>query len=512
MSAASPNTPITPGPFVKGTVTGNVTGTLYINVVIAGPAVKAVGDFTIAAGSNSGTAEIIPQDAWGLGVGNFASTLTVHACQGDQTCKTGELIGSPQVVNVSYTIGSSITSVTSLTVSPFEVASGTSGDIVLRSGGWGAIAPATSLSIGSNAALAFTHPDANTFTLTYPALAAGPYPVKTNNGDLLGNLTVVDIPVFSAATLSYPSIPGEIADVLYDPDNQALIVTTRNTDSSTNQLLSYAYSNGAWSPPVTTAWSGLRHAVPMVSDWVNPSYALMIVADTYISYYLAAGTTLQSTFAPEIFTGGAYSNAGYYLLTLETPASSGVQLATFGGPGSLPFGIVFPTPASAGAFPQPTIAGSADGSLIVVLAASGATAKIAAYDSTHELLSDTAAVFNHNGTGRVPALDRRATRIVVSNDAATNVYDASFNVLGALPATTQAYVVNSNGTRVYTYDGTPQILTFDVSSTANGSAYTPLGPPVPVPPVGGSPRMSISLDDRTVFVAGTNQVVVQPVP
>jgi UDP-N-acetylglucosamine transferase subunit ALG13 len=111
----------------------------------------------------------------------------------------------------------------------------------------------------------------------------------------------------------------------------------------------------------------------------------------------------------------------------------------------------------------------------VIVAGSGATAKIAAYDSTQELLSDTAVVFNHNGTGRLPALDRLATRIVVSNDTATNVYDASFHLLGSLPAATQAYVVNSLS-------------------------------------VGANPWMSISLDDRTVFLAGPTQVVVQPVP
>jgi hypothetical protein len=73
-------------------------------------------------------------------------------------------------------------------------------------------------------------------------------------------------------------------------------------------------------------------------------------------------------------------------------------------------------------------------------------------------------------------------------------------------------VVNSAGTRVYTYDDTPQILAFDVTATANGGAYVPLGAPVPISSVGTSPRMSIGLDDRTVFVAGPAQVIVQPLP
>lgn len=509
LTATSVNSPAPIGTFIRGTVTGTVTGTLYINILISGPAVKSVGTLTVAPGSNFGTALIVPQDPWGLGVGTFASTLTVHACQGDQTCQTGELAGSPQVVNVTYTIPPTpIAPISISLVNPPEVASGSSGDVVLRSTGWGAIAAPTSLLVGGTAAVAFTHPDPTTFTVTYPALAAGSYPVTTNNNDQLGTVTVVDVPAFSAASLSYPASPGGIADVLYDLDAQALIVTTQNSDSSTNQLLSYGYSNGAWSTAVPTGMGGLRHAVPLV---YSPGPGLLLVSETSLGYYQSAGTSIQNMFGAEIFTGAAFSNAGYYLLTLETPGTSGAQTATF-TPGGVPFGMTFPTPASAGAFPQPTIAGSADGSRVVIVGASGAATRIAAFDSTHELLSDTAVVFNHNATGRIPALDRRATRIVVSNDTATNVYDGGFNLLGTLPATIQAYVVNSAGTRVYTYDATPQILSFDVSSSAAGGAYAPLGTPLAVAAAGAAPRMSISLDDKTLFVAGTTQVIVQPVP
>ncbi len=73
-------------------------------------------------------------------------------------------------------------------------------------------------------------------------------------------------------------------------------------------------------------------------------------------------------------------------------------------------------------------------------------------------------------------------------------------------------MVNSKGTRVYTYDGTPRILIFDATSTANGGAYASVGAPIPVVAIGASPRMNISLDDQTVFVAGTTQAIVQPVP
>jgi hypothetical protein len=498
------------GPFVTGTVTGTVTGVLYINIVVSGPAVLSIGSLNVGAGSNSGTAQILPQFPWALGAGTFTSTVTIHACQGDQTCRTGELMGSPQVVNVTYTIPSSLGNIPN--INPFEVASGVSGDVVMRSSAFVSMTAPSSVSVGSNAAVAFTHPDPTTFTLTYPALPAGSYPITTNNHDSLGTLTVVDVPAFGAASLPYPATPGGVSDVVYDADLQALIVTTRNADSSTNQLLSYGYSNGVWSAPAATTVPGLRHLVPVVNWSSTPlSHDYMLVSEGSITYY-HAGYTPPPVFGPDILTGVAYSNADYYVITHEDTSSTTVGIETFEGPGGVILTQRLPTPATAGAFLQPAVAGSADGSRIVILPGSGATAKITSYDSTHELLSDTAVVFNHNGTGRVPALDRRATRIVVSNDTATNVYDGSFNLLGTLPPSTQAYVLNSAGTRVYTYDGTPQILAFDVSSTANGGAYAPLGAPVPVSSVGTSPRMSISLDDRTVFVAGTARAIVRPVP
>jgi hypothetical protein len=493
-----------------GTVTGTVSGTLYINIDITGPAVQSVGPLTISGGSNSGTAAIIPRDPWSLGVGTFTSRLTVHACQGDQTCKTGELKGSPQVVDVTYTIGSALGN--ALIVNPWTVASGISGDVVVRSIGWGAIAPPTGLTVGSSAALSFTHPDATTYTVTYPALSAGSYPIKTNNGDLIGTVNVVDIPAFTATSLTYPSPPASISDVFYYTNEQALIVTTRNTDSSTNQLLSYSYANGSWSAPVAQTVPKLRHALPIVSNWFIPAYGLMLVNEDSISYYHTAGTPFPNNFSPEVFSGAGLSNTGNYLLTLETPGTSSMQFAMFGGPGSVVWPEGTPNIATAGAFPQPTMAASDDGSRIIVLGASGAATKIGSYDAAHELMSDTSVAFNHNGTGRAPALDRRATRIVVSNDTATNVYDSNLNLLGTLPSSTQAYVVNSKGTRVYTYDGTPQILTFDVSSTANGGAYAPTGTPIAVAAAGTNPRMNISQDDHTVFVAGATQIIVQPVP
>lgn len=504
-TAQSVNFPAPIQNFVVGTVSGTVTGTLYINIVVTGPAVKTVDNLTVSGGS--GSAGVMPQDPWVLGAGTFASTLTVHACQGDQTCKTGELNGSPQVVNVTYTIPNSPV----IGMSPSEVASGLSGDLVLRWVGGSTVSTPAYFWVGTNMVSAFTHPDPITFTLTYPALVAGSYQVKTDGGTSFGSLTVLDVPAFAAASLSYPATPGGIADVLYDTVGQELLVATRNADPTTNQLLSYSYSTstGTWSAAAATPESGLRHIRPMGQG------EFMLVNATEICYFHYLTTCQADIYGPPaIFTGAASTNAGYSLLTLEDPTSTSQSLyiVSFIGPGAVPFLLGPPTPAGAGGYLQPTIAASGDGSRVVIVSASGAASKIVAYDSTHELLSPTAVVFNHNGTGRAPALDRRATRIVVSNDTATNVYDGSFNLLGTLPTQTQAYVVNSAGTRVYTYDDTPQIQAFDVSLTASGAAYAPLGAPVAVPAVGMGARMSISLDDQTLFVAGTAQVIVQPVP
>src|SRR6266699_1154774 len=146
---ASGPTASTPAPqTVTGTVTGTLSGTLYIVVDVAGPAVANVSSFSVS--GNSGQGSVSVQLPSALGIGTFTSTLTIHACINDSTCTTGELNGSPQVVNVSYTISAPPIADT---VMPHVVASGISGSVVMRGSGF---TGTTSISFGATPATSFT--------------------------------------------------------------------------------------------------------------------------------------------------------------------------------------------------------------------------------------------------------------------------------------------------------------------------------------------------------------------
>ena len=88
---------------------------------------------------------------------------------------------------------------------------------------------------------------------------------------------------------------------------------------------------------------------------------------------------------------------------------------------------------------------------------------------------------------------------------------ASFKLLGTLPAGTLGAAINPEGTRVYTYEA-GAIQTFDVSVDRDGGAYTTLGATAVPGDPGANLKMTISPDGRTLFLAGSTQLIVVPTP
>jgi len=90
---------------VIATISGSGSGTLYILIRPSGnPAVVTVSDVVINPQSSSGTATVSAVLPSNLGIGTFTGTITVTACLNDPTCATGQIAGSPQVINATYTI------------------------------------------------------------------------------------------------------------------------------------------------------------------------------------------------------------------------------------------------------------------------------------------------------------------------------------------------------------------------------------------------------------------------
>jgi hypothetical protein len=252
-----------------------------------------------------------------------------------------------------------------------------------------------------------------------------------------------------------------------------------------------------------------------------------------------------------VFTGGINVNAAIVRVrasdllvgaTAQTNinAGTGIYLDTLlpmndGSVIALPSGASFPlrfTPrdpafASFGAGASFGGAGaSGDGSWAVV--GSLSSNQVQLYDAATGLVSSAPVSFA-SALRMPPTLDRTGARFIL-NDGNGNlgfglirVFDrATLAALGDLPATTIAAVLSPDGSRAYAFDASGKLRTFDLSGTppGGGTLFPEVGagttlagaPGTPSTVVGQSIRMIISPDGGTVFLAGADQIVVQPVP
>ncbi len=112
---------------LTGTVSGSISGTLYIKVVASGSVISFISGVTFNS-ANSGTVTVFPGNPGTLGVGSHSGTITVSACLNDPSCATGQLPGSPQIVAVSYLVKSSVHGET---VMPHVATTNQSGAVVI---------------------------------------------------------------------------------------------------------------------------------------------------------------------------------------------------------------------------------------------------------------------------------------------------------------------------------------------------------------------------------------------
>jgi hypothetical protein len=124
-------------------------------------------------------------------------------------------------------------------------------------------------------------------------------------------------------------------------------------------------------------------------------------------------------------------------------------------------------------------------------------------------------------SGVAPSLNRDGSRIVLDK---THVYDGQYNPLGDLPTSTDAVVLSPDGTRAYAFDHSGTMKTYDLTGALVAGIYPQLsattlagdpGPASTITPAlysNAVVAMTITPDGRTVFIAGSKGVVVQPAP
>jgi len=485
-NAAGPFAQAPPTQTITGTVTGVTSGTLYINVTANAPnSFFSVTTPTIA--GNSGQISVVPATPFALQAGSFQGSITVNVCLNDPTCQTGQLAGSPQLIQIDYDNASGVDGDT---VTPRVVPANAAGNVILRGAGF---TGATSVSFGSSAAASMTVVSDTEIHASYPSLAAGTYPVTINSGGISYTATLVAVapPAFSATLISPPSsgIPTEIE---YDAQRAALFVSVAQA-SPNFALQRYAFdeSTNTWASPTQVSLQNLvqfhlspdgTHVLALVQ---NNSQANVVELDP---------VALQQTKSTPVSTSNA---CGFAL------ANDGNGIVGNCAGGQTP-GFVFGT-FSRTVSPMltqttgihPTVA-SGDGSIV-------------ALDGTNFIASTE--MVSPTGTVGYSA-DLVGDRFIDGN----GVLNQSGQLLGSVSTPVGgANVINWAGTRVYGY--TPSttsciatLSTFDLTASPTGGQYPEIGTPISLAQncdLGGD-QSAITPDGNTVFILSTGAVFVQP--
>jgi hypothetical protein len=161
---------------------------------------------------------------------------------------------------------------------------------------------------------------------------------------------------------------------------------------------------------------------------------------------------------------------------------------------------------------------------VVAAANGGSSADQSIYEYSNVASANAlvrAAVYFNTYTVR---MDQTGATLVATVDPpfeepSTRVYDRNWTVRGLIPYTLNDFVVTRDGSRVYVYGDDGKIHVYDLTATPDGvsnqfpqigSGLTLVGSPESL----GAHRVRLVLtpDEHTLFVAGSDQVVVLPLP
>jgi hypothetical protein len=427
--------------------------------------------------------------------------VTGYTCA-DTTCSR-MAAGSTATVSVNYQVSPLL-----LSVAPYLASAGISDTVLIRGQGLRAF-NISGVRFGDTAATAFTVNTTGTELIaTYPALAAGSYVIhldSTNHtGEIPSNvaLRVLDPVAYTATTLDHPASTTALRSLFYDFERQALLTVT---DTAGGSIVRYPYANGAWGAPSQAASGFLDAALSANGTQLFAiSQTALIPVDPVT---LALGTSIA---APSLATNSFLKNivVGYdnrSLITTSLTTSGSTQGYIFDPPtgvlGLNGIGLNNATPTM-----------SANGAIAIVSQGDPTlTSDVPAYVYTTSTNTLNASAVSLRQNAVPPAVNRSISRIVLNG---TKVYDGSFALLGTLPDTTAAVILKSDGTRAYAYDtAAGGILVYDISVDRDEAAYTALGAVVPLAgDPGTGPRMAITPDNGTLFIAGAARIVVQPTP
>jgi len=524
-SSASPDAPTPPAQTFTATVSA---GAVYVAILHNGTAIANT-SYTLT----GTTAQIVvtPASPSSLGAGIFTGAVTVTAYNcGDPACSV-LTPGKSQIVTVTYQIPPIVRF-----VAPYVATTTTAGTVVIRGQGFQKFS-VTGVNFGSTPATSFTVISDTEILASYPALAAGSYPVQiqapSSPGTIISQASVVAVNAqnYVTTTLAYPSAAPQVKKLVYDAERQALFVAV---DTATGgEILRYPFSSGSWGPVVTASINTLSDIV-LSTDGQH----LLALSQTAL-YQLTPDSTLAidtTTPAPTFATVGAYlttlavGNDGNAVVTTGYAGSTSTALYAYSACNPVYTTCIpaFFQPVTTPALDNSTAIGSMDGSLITIMqgdATLTSAPSVYQYLAVADIFFATSAALNQNAIAASlsvytpPDSTTSTTRIVLSGTnashvAVTNVYDASYALFGTLPSTTLAVVVKPDASRAYTLDSNgPAVLSFDLTTSQAGGPMPQVGSGITLTNSPGSGvKMAISPDGGTLFLAGDTQIVVLPSP
>jgi len=463
---------------------------------------NAVNNVTSTLNGRTATITVQPATPSVVGPGAFVGAVAVtgYTCA-DPTCSK-LAAGTTSTVSVSYQISPVVQLVT-----PYVETAGVADEVVLRGLGFNSFNVQT-VRFGDVAATSITAVSPTEIRATHPALPAGSYPVRlvaTNfDGDITTNATmvVVDPPAYAATTLSYPTAITDVRRLIYDAERRALLVVT---DAGGGSIVRYPYTGSAWGAPteVTVSLNDVAlSAKGTMLYGISPTALVPVDPVTLVS-----GTAVT---APSLATGAFLKNivvgnddVGLITTGINSSTSTAAYLYFSSANAVIQQSSTYnnATPAMAangtGAYliqGDPTLANDVPG---------------AKYATATNSFTNAATILRQNTVA--PVIARTTNRFILNG---TRVYDASESLLGHLPNATTALVLKPDGTRAYVYDTSAGgIYVYDISVDRDEAYYSPLGAAVPLAgDPGSNPKMIISPDGRTLFLAGRSRVVVQPTP
>ena len=444
----------------------------------------------------------------------LAASVSGAALQPGTYKATIQISGNGRTANVAVTYVRRAPRVTF--VAPYVGLTNTAGQVIIRGSGFNAIST-QKVKFGATDAMSQTVNSDTQITASYPALAAGTYPVFVENSTgtqfTRASLVIVDAPAFADEAVTRS---GVALDLIHDPERQAIYVA--NVNGSIDR---YRYLTGTWNNADSLAVPDLR-GFALTPDGKE----IIAINKQQVLHIDPVTLTLSDTVDGPVPAGErtffelehiAIANNGVAVIASVSPTTSGAGDPIYAydvlskTSSQLPFDFF--------GLSDGVVAAAGDGSRVIAVGQAGSPPA-----GTHYYDALTAS-FNLARPGGI-ALLLNGSFTLVNKDASkflhgfTSVYSGAFSLLGDLPgvdpggSSFNLPAFSPVGDFIYTYSVHSQaIRKFDLASPDGSGGFTQVGgSTAPFSTPLNTQAIRVSFDGGKLFMADDAKLVVQAAP